>query len=109
MNQEDTKEVLHFTYTNHRGETAKRRVMPERIYFGTTPEHREPTWLMASFCFDRQAQRTFDLKKMIFTDHPAVAIVASGYSGDPDSRGSRILMELEADLPPIGMKLYAHG
>lgn len=68
LNKGDTEEVLHFSYTNHRGETAPRRVMPHRLYFGTSPLHTEPVWLMSSYCFDRQAHRTFELTKMIF-DH----------------------------------------
>lgn len=48
-----------FTYTNHRGETAVRYVVPQCVYFGKTEFHPEKQWLMRGFDTDRQAIRDF--------------------------------------------------
>lgn len=58
-------QLLKFTYTNWRGETAERTVLPLQIQFGTTPEHPEPTWLLYSICQDRKANRSFMMSKML--------------------------------------------
>lgn len=42
----------------------------------------------------------------ICVENGALAEVVSGYSGDPDTRGSRTLRTLK-NLPKIGTKLYA--
>lgn len=62
------EDPLVFVYTNYKGETARRRVLPRGVSYGTTPEHPEPTWLLWCFDPDKQAPRTFDLRKMVPTD-----------------------------------------
>ena len=47
------------TYTNWRGETGERRVVPERIYFGATVYHPTPQWLMSALDVEKNAQRDF--------------------------------------------------
>jgi predicted DNA-binding transcriptional regulator YafY len=68
MNKDDQVKLdpppLVFTYTNHRGETSVRHVIPKSIRFGTTPDHTD-TWLLNAFDLDRNATRTFDLSKMV--------------------------------------------
>ena len=56
--------VVFIDYTNHRGERAMRRVVPKRVWFGTTPWHGEPQWLLTAFDLDRQAQRDFALSEI---------------------------------------------
>lgn len=50
------------TYTNWRGETTKRIIQPERIYFGKTQWHPEEQWLLRAFDQDKQAKRDFAMK-----------------------------------------------
>jgi predicted DNA-binding transcriptional regulator YafY len=50
---------LVFTYTNHRGETAVRRVYPVGVRFGTTEWHKTPQWLLNAFCLDKGEMREF--------------------------------------------------
>lgn len=71
--------VLVIDYTNHRGERALRRVVPQRIWFGSTPWHPEKQWLMEAFDLDRQAQRDFAL-----TDIQGLSGEAAE-EGEPDS------------------------
>lgn len=49
------------TYTNHRGETAKRRVIPWRLYYGSTQWHPQPQWMIKVWDVDRQAERDYAL------------------------------------------------
>lgn len=55
----DDSKVIVMTYTNYRGERSERRVVPERIWFGSTDWHPGPQWLMDAFDLDREAMRSF--------------------------------------------------
>jgi hypothetical protein len=55
---------LVFAYTNHRGEKAARRVIPLGWWFGATDFHPEPQWYFKAWCFDRQAVRDFDMRRV---------------------------------------------
>lgn len=50
------------TYTNWRGDTEVRRIIPRRIWWGSTEWHPEPQWLLTAFDVDKQAERDFALK-----------------------------------------------
>lgn len=56
------EQVVAFEYINHQGHMARRRVLPERIWFGSTDWHREPQWLLEGFDCDRQAVRCFAMR-----------------------------------------------
>lgn len=49
-------------YTNHRGETALRNIVPERIFFGSTEWHPETQWLMDAIDLDKGQSRSFAMK-----------------------------------------------
>lgn len=58
----DSKSVVVIRYTNYRGETAERRIIPMRIRFGSSEWHPEEQWLLDAFDLDRGADRSFALK-----------------------------------------------
>jgi predicted DNA-binding transcriptional regulator YafY len=60
----DTNQVVQVVYTNYRGETAKRTILPRRIWFGTCEWYPEDQWLLDAFDLDRGADRTFALKNI---------------------------------------------
>lgn len=51
-----------FIYTNYRGETAERRIIPLEVWFGSTDWHPEPQWLLKAFDCEKKATRDFALK-----------------------------------------------
>ena len=55
-------EAVSIVYTNHRGETATRRILPHRISFGSTEWHPEPQWLLEATDLERNVERSFALK-----------------------------------------------
>lgn len=57
----DAKEVS-ILYTNYRGETAVRRVRPERIWFGSTEWHPGDQWLLDAIDLERNVSRSFAMK-----------------------------------------------
>lgn len=57
-------EPLVVSYTNHRGETAVRRIIPVRAWFGVTEWHPEPQWLLDAFDTERKVERSFALRDM---------------------------------------------
>ena len=56
-----SKEVK-ILYTNWRGETAVRRILPKEIIYSSNEWHKEEQWLLVAFDVDKQADRTFALK-----------------------------------------------
>ncbi|GAA4241522.1 hypothetical protein [Winogradskyella damuponensis] len=49
-------------YTNWRGETGIRNIVPVKIYYGSTEWHKEDGWLMEAFDLDREAIRVYSMK-----------------------------------------------
>lgn len=54
--------AVSFAYTNWKGETSVRRVIPKRSWFGATEWHHEPQWLLWAFDLDKQDHRDFALR-----------------------------------------------
>lgn len=50
------------TYTNWRGETAERTIIPLLPWFGATDWHPEPQWLLKAIDVEKGAERDFALK-----------------------------------------------
>ena len=61
MSDQEEK-VVKILYTNYRGKTATRTIVPERIWFGETEWHPEKQWLLDAFDLDKKAPRSFALK-----------------------------------------------
>jgi len=57
--------VVTIRYTNYRGETADRQIVPIRIRFGSSEWHPEEQWLLDAFDLDRNADRSFALKDVL--------------------------------------------
>ncbi|MBC2806581.1 hypothetical protein C3Y94_025865 [Rhizobium ruizarguesonis] len=49
-------------YTNHRGDTAERILLPISVWFGITDWHPEPQWFLKANDLEKQAERDFALK-----------------------------------------------
>lgn len=63
------------TYTNWRGETAERTIVPKRVWFGVTEWHPEPQWLLRAFDVEKRAERDFVLKDFGQKPEPQAAKV----------------------------------
>ncbi|GGW24169.1 hypothetical protein GCM10011452_09550 [Gemmobacter lanyuensis] len=64
MNKIDTstEAPVTLTYTNWKGETAQRRIIPRRIWWGSTAWHPEPQWILTALDVDKGEDRDFALK-----------------------------------------------
>lgn len=51
-------------YTNYRGQTAIRTIVPVLIYFGSTEYHPHEQWLLEVWDVERGAIRTYALKEI---------------------------------------------
>jgi len=49
-------------YTNYRGETAIRTIIPSRVFWGATEYHPEEQWLLEVYDVERKATRIYALK-----------------------------------------------
>jgi len=55
-------QIVEFLYTNYRGETSVRKVLPIKIWFGKTDWHPEPQWLMDATDIEKNELRNFAIK-----------------------------------------------
>ena len=85
------------TYTNYRGETAERRIIPFEVWFGSTEWHPEPQWLLRAYDCEKKAERDFALKD--FGSRPLVPSA----NGDAYSHADRVALAstLSWDLTEI--------
>lgn len=54
--------MVRILYTNYRGKTALRAIIPERLYFGSTEWHPEPQWLLEATDVEKDQSRSFAMK-----------------------------------------------
>jgi predicted DNA-binding transcriptional regulator YafY len=59
---DETARTLSFVYTNYRGETGHRRVIPKKVWFGATEWHPVQQWLLEAFDLDVQEIRNFAVR-----------------------------------------------
>jgi predicted DNA-binding transcriptional regulator YafY len=62
MTQEETKQEISICYTNYRGETTIRKIIPQKIWFGKTDWHPEDQWLLDAIDTEKNAERSFAIK-----------------------------------------------
>ena len=61
MDFEENKQVK-ILYTNWKGVTAYRNIIPKNVEFKLTDWHKEEQWILNAFDVDKQANRGFALK-----------------------------------------------
>lgn len=102
----EAPERIAATYTNYKGETSTRTIIPLEIRFGVTDWHPEPQWLLRAWCEDRQAWRDFALRDFSFnTDHANALIAAAreeGFWAGRNCGGSKA--EIDAALAALAKK-----
>lgn len=54
--------IARIKYTNYRGETSIRRIIPVRVRFAASEWHPEEQWLLDAFDIDRGDTRSFAMK-----------------------------------------------
>lgn len=52
-------------YTNWKGETAWRNIVPKELWFGATQYHLEPQWLLKAIDLDKNAERDFAMQDIL--------------------------------------------
>ncbi len=58
------KKAVSVHYKNWQGESSKRTIIPEELYYGSTEWHPDEQWLLRAFDLDKEAYRVFALKDM---------------------------------------------
>lgn len=59
------EQTLKFKYTNWKGETSIREVIPQEIYYGHTEWHPEDGWLLKALDVEKNEERHFSVKDII--------------------------------------------
>ena len=60
--QLDPKKQVFILYTNYRGETRIRRIIPIALEFCATEWHPEEQWILLAYDLDKKAERSFACK-----------------------------------------------
>lgn len=58
MENSEQKQVA-VVYTNWKGETKERHIVPKRVYWGHTEWHKEDQFLLECYDVDKEAVRTY--------------------------------------------------
>ena len=58
----NTEKQVTIVYTNYKGVTGTRKIVPIEILFGHTDWHKEDQWLLRAFDIQKNAERTFAVK-----------------------------------------------
>ena len=58
----EENKVVKILYTNWKGETSYRNIIPQTIEFKSTNWHKEKQWILTAFDIDKQAERGFAIK-----------------------------------------------
>jgi len=53
---------VRIVYTNYKGETSVREIVPEKIWFGATESPPEPQWMLDAVDVEKKVQRSFAIK-----------------------------------------------
>lgn len=61
-------------YTNYRGEYSRRKIVPARVWFGSTEWHPEEQWLLEAYDVEKGAVRDFALRDVVLALPPFVPI-----------------------------------
>lgn len=62
--QKEMANPIKVRYTNYRGETAVRTIIPLKVYFGLTTYHHEEQWLLEVWDCDRNSLRVYALREI---------------------------------------------
>ncbi|MFO0781909.1 MAG: hypothetical protein U0524_03410 [Candidatus Saccharimonadales bacterium] len=57
----NNSKAITITYTNYRGETAERKIIPIEVWFGKTEWHPEEQWFLKAHDIEKDAERDFAL------------------------------------------------
>jgi len=56
------EEIITIVYTNYKGETGIREIVPQKIWFGGTEWHPKKQWLLDAYDINKQSNRSFAIK-----------------------------------------------
>lgn len=76
----DARKALSVVYTNYRGETARREIIPERVWYGATKWHPEEQWLLDAFDVEKESLRSFAApghKVVLRIDIPCTSLIVT--------------------------------
>ena len=68
-------------YTNWKGITAERTIVPERVWFGVTAWHSEPQWFIEALDVDKNEERDFALKGFGNKSRPIDYLIGTNATG----------------------------
>lgn len=58
----ENSKIVSIVYTNYKGITSIRQIIPKEILFGHNEWHAEDQWLMIAYDIQKRDERTFALK-----------------------------------------------
>ena len=62
MNSNDLSKAIKIKYTNWKGKTTIRHIVPQKLWHGNTEWTGEDQWLLTAYDLDKKAIRHFELR-----------------------------------------------
>ena len=62
MTEKDSQKMVTILYTNYKGRTSLRRIIPMSLEYASSQWHKEEQWLMKAYDVDKKAERDFAVK-----------------------------------------------
>ena len=62
MTETDSQKMVTILYTNYKGRTSLRRIIPMSLEYASSQWHKEEQWLMKAYDVDKKAERDFAVK-----------------------------------------------
>lgn len=56
------EKIINLIYTNYKGKTSQRKIIPKEVIFDSNEWHKEKQWLLIAFDIEKNADRTFAMK-----------------------------------------------
>ena len=81
--EDEVCKPLFILYTNHRGDTSIRKIIPKEVFFHKTEWHPEFQWFMKAFDLNKEADRDFAMKdiKKVYSSKPTTCFRCEGVWG----------------------------
>ena len=62
MGNIDMQELVNIVYTDYRGETSFRQVVPRKIWFDATDRHPAKQWMLDAYDVEEKTEKSFAMK-----------------------------------------------
>ncbi len=68
MFDKENQRIIKILYTNWKGKTCIRYILPIKLWYGSTKWHKQESWLLQAMDLEKNAKRDFVMKDILKWD-----------------------------------------